>query len=62
MRWSSVAPPEVFCKDFVDISYGNVLFLMLVCFPLGKMELLYDCSLSIIIWFVECLFPIDEDT
>ena len=24
MRWSSVAPPEVFCKDFVDISYGNV--------------------------------------
>ena len=42
-------------KDFVEIIYDNDSSLMLVYFLMGKMELLYSCSL------LKYFLPIDED-
>ena len=59
----NLVPLKVFREGFINISYENASFLMLVCFPLGKwnyyMAAAYFLSATEF-WFVKCLFPIDE--
>ena len=59
LRRSSITPLEVFCKDFVDISYQNASFRILEAF--------HGCSLSIfncncILACEIYIFPFDGDT
>ena len=58
MRWSSIAPLEVFCKNIVDISYENASFLQ--CLLPVWLLLIYFLT-TIIFWFVKCLCDWCED-
>ena len=56
---SSITSLEVFCKDFVDISHGNVSFCMLE----DSIWLQFNYFVTIIaFWFVKYLFAIVGDT
>ena len=54
--WSSITPREVFSKGSVDVTFGNVSFLILK--DCTWLQLVYFLTM-IAFGFVKCLFPID---
>ena len=54
-----MAPVEVFCMSFVNITYENASSLILE--DSIRLQLIYFLT-KIAFWFVKCLFPIDGDT